>query len=89
MGREMPKNGERLRATADCQQIHAIAGFCKTAVGEAGMNLVCRQSLKEKALLLFIRKRFSALNPQGASKWVTGSGKVPTHRFLGVLSNFR
>ena len=45
MGREMPKDGERLRATADCQQVNANAGFCKTAAGEAGMNLVCRQSL--------------------------------------------
>ena len=26
---------------------------------------------------------------QGAPKWRTGSGKVSTPRFLGVLSNFR
>merc|ERR1711954_254082 len=26
---------------------------------------------------------------QGAPKWPTGSGKVSTPRFLGVLSNFR
>ena len=26
---------------------------------------------------------------QGASKWPTGSGKVFTPRFLGILSNFR
>ena len=26
---------------------------------------------------------------QGAPKWLTGSGKVSTPRFLGVLSNFR
>ena len=26
---------------------------------------------------------------QGAPKWHTGSGKVSTPRFLGVLSNFR
>ena len=26
---------------------------------------------------------------QGAPKWPTGSGKVSTSRFLGVLSNFR
>ena len=46
MGREMPKDGERLRATADCQQVNATAGFCKAVAGEAGMNLVCRQSLR-------------------------------------------
>ena len=27
--------------------------------------------------------------PPGAPKWQRGSGKVPTPRFLGVLSNFR
>ena len=50
-------------------------------------------SLAAKGALAHRLQRRTALKiqngRQGAPKWRTGSGKVSTPRFLGVLSNFQ
>ena len=49
-------------------------------------------SLAAKGALAYCLQRRTACKiqngRQGAPKWWTGSGKVSTPRFLGVLSNF-
>ena len=60
---------------------------------EQCMDNVSNTSLAAKGELAHCLQRRTACKIQngcqGAPKWPTGSGKVSTPRFLGVLSNFR
>ena len=67
-----------------CCQLSLREGFKK--------KIVEYQPSGEGALAHRLQRRTACkiqYGRQGAPKWQTGSGKVSTPRFLGILSNFR
>ena len=70
-----------------------LVGRCSTIQYHYMVIRVGNASLVAKGALAHRLQRRTACKihngRQGAPKWPTGSGKVSTPRFLGILSNFR